>query len=140
MKEAELLTSELTKRNCIRGRESWVSKHIFVKPLANKRFGVDAAGLGAKNKPLTWGYLPMSGTWGGVNAAIVAIWKRVVSTTEDSHGGEGPSVRSSEIRQGGSDSESASLALNQDEGSAGEKSCRAMPDEPPYTRPVRTEV
>ncbi len=37
MKEAGLQNPELTNRNCIRGRESWVSKHIFVKPLANKR-------------------------------------------------------------------------------------------------------
>ena len=45
MKEAGLQTPELTNRNCIRGRESWVSKHLFVKPLTNKRFSVDAAGL-----------------------------------------------------------------------------------------------
>ena len=45
VKEAGLQTSERTNRNGIRGRESWVSKHIFVKPLANKQFFVDAAGL-----------------------------------------------------------------------------------------------
>ena len=48
MKEAGLQTPELTNRNCIRGSESWVSKHTFAKPLANKRFGVDAAGLGGR--------------------------------------------------------------------------------------------
>ena len=48
LKEAGLQTPELTNRNCIRGSESWVSKHTFAKPLANKRFGVDAAGLGGR--------------------------------------------------------------------------------------------
>nr|AMP57463.1 hypothetical protein [uncultured bacterium] len=48
VKEAGLQKPELTNRNCIRGRESWVSKHIFAKPLANKRLFVDAAGLGGR--------------------------------------------------------------------------------------------
>ncbi len=48
MKEAGLQNPELTNRNCIRGREPWVSKHIFAKPLANKRLRVDAAGLGGR--------------------------------------------------------------------------------------------
>ena len=48
MKKARLQTPELTNRNCIRGREPWVSKHIFAKPLANKRLCVDAAGLGGR--------------------------------------------------------------------------------------------
>jgi hypothetical protein len=48
LKEAGLQTPELTNRNCIRGRERWVSKHIFAKPLANKRLRVDAAGLGGR--------------------------------------------------------------------------------------------
>jgi len=61
LKEAGLQTPELTDRNCIRGTVSWVSKHIFAKPLANKRFGVDAAGLGDKDKRLTWGDLPATG-------------------------------------------------------------------------------
>ena len=67
LKEAGLQTPELTNRNCIRGTELRVSKHIFAKPLANKRFGVDAAGLGAKDKRLTWGDLPMPCTWGEVS-------------------------------------------------------------------------
>ena len=57
LKEAGLQTPELTNRNCIRATEWWVSKHNFPKPLANKRLGVDAAGLGAKDKRLTWGGL-----------------------------------------------------------------------------------
>jgi hypothetical protein len=48
VKKAGLQIPELTNRNCIRGRESWVSKHIFAKPLANKRLRVDAAGLGGR--------------------------------------------------------------------------------------------
>jgi hypothetical protein len=48
VKEAGLQKPELTNRNCIRGRESWVSKHLFAKPLANKRLCVDAAGLGGR--------------------------------------------------------------------------------------------
>jgi hypothetical protein len=61
VKEAGLQTPELTNRNCIRGSESWVSKHIFAKPLTNKRFAVDAAGLGEKDKRLTWGDLLATG-------------------------------------------------------------------------------
>jgi len=45
VKEAGLQNPERTNRNCIRGRELWVSKHLFVKPLTNKQFCVDAAGL-----------------------------------------------------------------------------------------------
>jgi hypothetical protein len=48
VKEAGLQIPELTYRNCIRGRELWVSKHIFAKPLANKQLFVDAAGLGGR--------------------------------------------------------------------------------------------
>ena len=43
LKEAELQTLELTNKNDIRGRVEWVSKHIFVKPLTNKRYLVDVA-------------------------------------------------------------------------------------------------
>jgi hypothetical protein len=48
LKEAGLQIPELTNRNCIGGTEPWVSKHIFAKPLTNKRFCVDAAGLGRR--------------------------------------------------------------------------------------------
>jgi hypothetical protein len=92
-KEAGLQTPELTDRNCIRGRESWVSKHIFAKPLTNKRFFVDAAGLGGRISVLP-GRSPGYGlAWEKSAAAIVATWKRAVSTTEVSHGGEGPNVK-----------------------------------------------
>ena len=49
LKEAGLQTPELTNRNYIRGTESWVSKHTFAKPLANKLLLVDAAGIGGRN-------------------------------------------------------------------------------------------
>ena len=49
MKKAGLQNPVLTNRNCIRGRESWVSKHIFAMPLTNKRLCVDAAGIGGRN-------------------------------------------------------------------------------------------
>jgi len=35
----------------------WVSKHIFVKPVANKHYCVDAAGLNFTDKCLTRGDL-----------------------------------------------------------------------------------
>ena len=97
LKEAGLQTPELTNRNCIRGSESWVSKHIFAKPLANKRFGVDAAGLGGRISVLP-GEISQCRVHGEKSAAaIVATWKRAVSTTEVSHGGEGPNVKLSQI-------------------------------------------
>ena len=95
MKEAGLQTSERTNRNGIRGSEPWVSKHLFVKPLANKRFSVDAAGLEGRIS-----VLPGEVSWCRVHqeksaAAIVAVRKRAVSTTEASPGSEGPNAKSS---------------------------------------------
>ncbi|PIQ21446.1 MAG: hypothetical protein COW65_09060 [Cytophagales bacterium CG18_big_fil_WC_8_21_14_2_50_42_9] len=110
MKEAGLQTPELMNRNCIRGRESWVSKHIFVKPLTGKRLCVDTAGLdgrraehGSARSQDGRGGLPGEVSVCRVQreksaAAIVAAWKRAVSTTEASLGSEEPNVKLSEIR------------------------------------------
>ncbi len=98
MKEAGLQTSELTNRNCIRGRESWVSKHIFVKPLANKRPRVDAAGLGGRISVLP-GEVSLSRVGQGeVSSGHSSHWKRAVSATEVSPRDEGPNVKLPEIR------------------------------------------
>jgi len=48
VKKAGLQNPVLTNRKYIRGRESWVSKHLFVKPLTGNRLCVDAAGLGKR--------------------------------------------------------------------------------------------
>ena len=97
LKEAGLQTPELTNRNCIRGSESWVSKHIFAKPLANKRFGVDAAGVGGRISVLP-GEVSSCRVQEEKSAAVIVVtWKRAVSTTEVSHGGEGPNVKLSQI-------------------------------------------
>ncbi len=49
LKEAGLQESVRTNRNCIRGMIEWVSNHIFVKPVANKLFCVDAADIDFKD-------------------------------------------------------------------------------------------
>jgi hypothetical protein len=98
LKEAGLQIPELTNRNCIRGMEPWVSKHIFAKPLTNKRFCVDAAGLGRRISVLP-GEISACRVQGEKSAeAIVAAWNRAVSTTEASQGGEGPNVKLPKIR------------------------------------------
>ena len=102
VKKAGLQTPELTNRNCIRGRESWVSKHIFAMPLANKRLCVDAAGIGGRNVLLP-GEVSRCREHREKSAAVIVVtWKRAVSTAEASQGDEGPNVKLPEIREGGS--------------------------------------
>ena len=102
MKKAGLQTPELTNRNCIRGRESWVSKHIFAKPLANKWLCVDAAGVGGRISVLP-GEVSSCRVQEEKSAAVIVVtWKRAVSTAEASQGDEGPNVKLPEIREGGS--------------------------------------
>jgi hypothetical protein len=48
LKEARLQILVLTDRNCIRGQVWRVSKHTFAKPLTNKLYLVDAAGINGK--------------------------------------------------------------------------------------------
>ena len=57
LKEAGLQESVRTNRNCIRGTIVWVSNHIFVKPVANKHYCVDADGIDLTDKCLTRGDL-----------------------------------------------------------------------------------
>ena len=93
MKKAGLQNPVLTDRNCIRGRESWVSKHLFATPLTNKRLFVDAAGIGGR-KVLLPGEVSRCRARREKSAeAIVVIWKRAVSAAEVSQDGEGLNVK-----------------------------------------------
>ncbi|GAB3820433.1 hypothetical protein GCM10028895_20550 [Pontibacter rugosus] len=93
VKKAGLQNPVLTNRKYIRGRKSWVSKHPFATPLANKRLCVDAAGIGGR-KVLLPGEVSRCRARREKSAeAIVVIWKRAVSATEVSQGDEGLNVK-----------------------------------------------
>jgi len=97
VKEARLQTPELTNRNWIGGRESWVSKHIFVKLLTNKRLCVDAAGLGGRIS-----VLPGEVSLSRVDKGEVSSGHSSRLETSHKHyaspGSEGPNVKLPEIR------------------------------------------